>query len=290
MTKEFKTVAVFGKKDSEDFEPLRKITSLLQASGRSVLLEPRPAEALGFERGYTLKEIGGAADLIIVYGGDGTFLGISRRMASFDVPFIGINAGRLGFVTDIPSARMESEIAEILSGHYYTDSRVLLEARVFRGEEEIYRNVALNEVCISRGNSGGMIECSVSVNKLPMSIQRADGFIVSTPTGSTAYALSAGGPMIYPSVPCLLFISVAPHSLSNRPIVIPENAVVEISVTEARDAIFYFDMQDQTDVQVGDMLKITSYPHRVKILHPSRHNYFDTLNKKLHWNYLPTDR
>lgn len=119
-------------------------------------------------------------------------------MAHYDVPFIGINAGRLGFVTDIPSDKMVEEISEILSGHYYTDTRCLLEGIQIRDGKEIYRNVAVNEICVSRGNSGGMIEVSVSVNKLPMSRQRADGLIVSTPTGSTAYALSVGGPMIYP--------------------------------------------------------------------------------------------
>lgn len=206
------------------------------------------------------------------------------------LPFIGINAGRLGFVTDIPSDKMVEEISEILSGHYYTDTRCLLEGIQIRDDKEIYRNVAVNEICVSRGNSGGMIEVSVSVNKLPMSRQRADGLIVSTPTGSTAYALSVGGPMIYPSVACTLLIPVAPHSLANRPIVIPENSLIEITVTDMRDATLYFDMQDNSEVLVGDIIKASPYPHRVKILHPSRHNYFDTLCKKLHWNYLPTDR
>lgn len=182
------------------------------------------------------------------YGGDGTFLGVSRRMAHYDVPFIGINAGRLGFVTDIPSDKMVEEISEILSGHYYTDTRCLLEGIQIRNGKEIYRNVAVNEICVSRGNSGGMIEVSVSVNKLPMSRQRADGLIVSTPTGSTAYALSVGGPMIYPSVACTLLIPVAPHSLANRPIVIPENSLIEITVTDMRDATLYFDMQDNSEV------------------------------------------
>ena len=259
-------------------------------SGRQVLLEKKPAEALSLGEGFTRDEIGKKSDLIIIYGGDGTFLGVSRRMAHYDVPFIGINAGRLGFVTDIPSDKMVEEISEILSGHYYTDTRCLLEGIQIRDGKEIYRNVAVNEICVSRGNSGGMIEVSVSVNKLPMSRQRADGLIVSTPTGSTAYALSVGGPMIYPSVACTLLIPVAPHSLANRPIVIPENSLIEITVTDMRDATLYFDMQDNSEVLVGDIIKASSYPHRVKILHPSRHNYFDTLCKKLHWNYLPTDR
>ena len=240
MTKEFSTVGVFGKRDSLDYEPLRIIAELLIKSGRQVLLEKKPAEALALGEGYTRDEIG--------------------------------------------------QKSEILSGHYYTDTRCLLEGIQIRDGKEIYRNVAVNEICVSRGNSGGMIEVSVSVNKLPMSRQRADGLIVSTPTGSTAYALSVGGPMIYPSVACTLLIPVAPHSLANRPIVIPENSLIEITVTDMRDATLYFDMQDNSEVLVGDIIKASPYPHRVKILHPSRHNYFDTLCKKLHWNYLPTDR
>lgn len=290
MSVEFQTVAVFGKRDSTDFAPLKQLRDFLIRHGRNVILEKRAAEALGLDCGRTLEEIGTQADLFIIYGGDGTFLGISRRMAKYEVPFIGINAGRLGFITDIPSERMENELSEILSGHYYTDSRTLLECIQMRGDKEVYRNVALNEVVISRGVSGGMVECSVIVNRLQMCSMHADGLIVSTPTGSTAYALSAGGPMIYPSVPCMLMIPVAPHTLSNRPIVLPESSLIEICVTQIRDAILYFDMQDQNEVLINDVLKISPYKHTIKILHPTSHNYFDTLNQKLHWNYNPTDR
>ncbi len=161
MSVEFQTVAVFGKRDSTDFAPLKQLRDFLIRHGRNVILEKRAAEALGLDCGRTLEEIGTQADLFIIYGGDGTFLGISRRMAKYEVPFIGINAGRLGFITDIPSERMENELSEILNGHYYTDSRTLLECIQMRGDKEVYRNVALNEVVISRGVSGGMVECSV---------------------------------------------------------------------------------------------------------------------------------
>ena len=163
---------------------------------------------------------------------------------------------------------------------YYTDTRCLLEGIQIRNGKEIYRNVAVNEICVSRGNSGGMIEVSVSVNKLPMSRQRADGLIVSTPTGSTAYALSVGGPMIYPSVACTLLIPVAPHSLANRPIVIPENSLIEITVTDMRDATLYFDMQDNSEVLVGDIIKASPYPHRVKILHPVSYTHLDVYKRQ----------
>lgn len=135
-----------------------------------------------------------------------------------------------------------------------------------------------------------MVEFSIRINHLPVSTQRADGIIISTPTGSTAYALSVGGPMIYPSVPCMLIIPVAPHTLSNRPVVIPENSVIELTVNEIRDAALYFDMQDFNDVQKGDKMVISTYRKPLMLLHPSSHNFFDTLSKKLHWNYMPSDR
>ena len=290
MPIEFKNVAIFGKRDSDDLEPITRIRDLVKSTGREVILEERVSEKLGLNEGAPLEEIGRKAELLIVYGGDGTFLGISRRMGKYNIPFVGINAGRLGFITDIPSDRMEKELLEILNGHYYTDSRCLLKCTQTRNGKVIYEDIALNEVVISRGVSGGMIECSISVNKLRMCRQRADGLIISTPTGSTAYALSVGGPMIYPSVPCLLIIPVAPHTLSNRPIVVPENSIIEVEVCDIRDAALYFDMQDQSDVLLGDRLTLSPYKSAIKLLHPTNHNYFDTLNQKLHWNYLPTDR
>ena len=165
-----------------------------------------------------------------------------------------------------------------------------LAAEVTRDGKEVASNMALNDVVVDKGAIGRMIEFELFIDGEFIYNLRSDGLIVSTPTGSTAYALSVGGPMIYPSVACTLLIPVAPHSLANRPIVIPENSLIEITVTDMRDATLYFDMQDNSEVLVGDIIKASPYPHRVKILHPSRHNYFDTLCKKLHWNYLPTDR
>ncbi len=290
MTHSFKNIAVFGKHDAQNLEPIKRIMAFLEKQGKQVLFEKPLAQSLGLETGYSLPELGKKADLFIVYGGDGTLLGVARRMAPYGVPFVGINAGRLGFITDIPSEAMDKELTEILSGQYRIDSRDLLRCQQIRDGQVIFDDIALNDIVISRGVSGGMIECAITVDNLPMSSQRADGLIVSSPTGSTAYALSVGGPMIYPSVPCMLLIPVAPHSLSNRPIVLPQSATIDIDVIHIRDAVLYFDMQDNNEVKVGDKLKIFSSENSIHLLHPPTHNYFDTLRKKLHWNYVPKDR
>lgn len=290
MGNSFTNIAVFGKHDIEDLEPILRLKNFLETRGKTVLFEEPLAERLGLDNGYSLQELGNKADLFVVYGGDGTLLGVARRMALYKVPFVGINAGRLGFITDIPSDSMEKELDEILEGYYRVDRRKLLRCQQIRNGEVIFDDIAVNDIVISRGVSGGMIECAITVDNLLMSTQRADGLIVSTPTGSTAYALSVGGPMIYPTVPCLLLIPVAPHSLSNRPIILPESATIVIDVLHIRDAVLYYDMQDNDIVKVGDQLKIFAYDSSIHLLHPSTHNYFDTLSKKLHWNYVPNER
>ena len=287
---EFKKVAILSRRGKVLVEPMKKLAEIFTKTGREVLLEHEAAEVLGFEKGYTLPEIGKLADLAVILGGDGTMLGICRKLVSFRVPVIGINAGHLGFITDICFDNMESEIKEVLDGHYFIDSRIFLKADQVRDGKTIYSGIALNEICVSRGISGGMIDFSVAVNKLQLSAQRADGIIFSTPTGSTAYALSVGGPLIAPTVPCILMISVAPHTLSNRPLILAQESLIELDILDIRDAGLYYDMQDFTEVKVGDKIVIKPYEHPLHILHPRSHNFFDTINRKLHWNLMPTTR
>jgi NAD+ kinase len=288
MKTEYQTIAVFGKRGNPSIEALNRIRLLLLELGKTVLLERSTAEALGLSSGYELEEIGELADLVIVLGGDGTMLGISRRMARFKIPFIGINAGNLGFITDIGAEDYETPLREIFEGKYYLDSRLMVQAELIRGEETVAHHIALNDVVISRGISGKMIEFSVSVDGQHMSVQRSDGIIVATPTGSTAYATSVGGPLVHPTIQGLLMLPVAPHTLTNRPIMIPDSSVIEITVSNIEDGALYFDMQDVFPVEKGDRIVIRKYPHTVHFIHPKGHNFYDTLRKKLHWNYLPS--
>ncbi len=287
---EFETIAVFGRRNTAPDDEFKKLVKFLESKGRKVILLKEMADFLGVKDGYTFEEIGEIADLAVIYGGDGTMLGVSRKIAKYEIPVIGVNAGHLGFITDISSTTMEPELDEILAGHYYIDSRRLLKGEQFRDGKVIFTGTALNEICLFRGISGGMVEYEVAVNKMPVCIQRADGIMFSTATGSTAYALSVGGPLISPAVPCILMVSVAPHTLNTRPVIFAEDSLVELQVLDIKDAAFYFDMQEYNEVLEGDKLVIKASDKPLHILHPTSHSFFDTINKKLHWNMMPSTR
>ncbi len=196
--------------------------------------------------GYSVaaqEDLEHAVDLAIVLGGDGTMLSIARRLAPFGVPLIGINQGRLGFLTDIPLTRMESTLDAMLAGRYLEERRTLLAAAVVRTSGARDDALALNEVVVNRGSLGSMIECAVEIDGRFVYSMRADGIIVATPTGSTAYALSAGGPILDPQLASFLLVPVAPHALTHRPIAISDAARISITVLSARDAGFHCDGQ-----------------------------------------------
>ncbi len=287
---EFANIVLFGREEEPPVKELSKLIKFLESTGRNVLVGKRTAHFLGLEKGYTFKEISQTADLAIVYGGDGTMLSVCRKIAPYKIPVVGINAGHLGFITDIPSESMEKELSDILNSHYYVDKRKLLKGELWRSGKEVFSGTALNEVCVSRGISGGMVEFKASVNHHPITTQRADGIIFSTATGSTAYAMSVGGPLISPTIPCILMIPVAAHSLNNRPVILEEKSLIEIDILDVRDAAFYFDMQEYSIVQQGDKIVISPSEYSLHILHPSSHSFFDTISNKLNWNMMPSLR
>lgn len=284
------TVALIGKYNAQGLvEPLREIADLLTHRGYRVLLDNATFEhtrlpnlAVG-----SLDDIGQQAKLAVVVGGDGTLLGIARQLAPYGVPLIGINQGRLGFMTDIPLAHACATLNAMLDGQFEAVQRTMLEAQVIRDAKTIFKALALNDVVVSRGVHGGMIEVSITVNHKPMSTQRADGLIVATPTGSTAYALSAGGPILHPQLAGILLVPIAPHSLTNRPIALPDSSLIEIGIRSGRDIATHFDMQSFTEIQEGDVIQIKRSEHVLKLVHPLGYNYFATLREKLHWNTSP---
>jgi NAD+ kinase len=204
------------------------------------------------------------------------------------VPLIGINQGRLGFMTDIPIERMVPALGEILKGAAMAEKRTLLEGRVMRGGKQIFCGVAVNDVVVSRGAGAGMAELKVTVDGKFMYNQRSDGLIVATPTGSTAYALSAGGPLMHPSLAGVVLVPIAPHALSNRPIVVPESSEIVVEIVNGRDISVNFDMQTFASLQHGDEIVISRSPHTITFLHPEGWSYYDTLREKLHWNEYPS--
>lgn len=237
MTSAFKKVAVFVKPTEIMVVPLQALIKVIEACGAEVFLCERSAASLkgrSNRPGHPRAELGAMCDLAIVLGGDGTMLGVARDLAGFDIPIIGVNAGRLGFITDIVLEDMETILPQVLAGRYTRDVRRMLACEVVRKGKSIFSGIAVNDVGISHGRAGGMVEFVIYVNGQQMSSQSADGIICSTSTGSTAYSLAAGGPILHPSLQGLCLVPVAPHTLSNRPIVLPANVAIDIELTNAR--------------------------------------------------------
>ena len=287
----FSRVALVGKFQADGIqEHLTSLAKLLSDLGCEVFVESATASHLRLES-YPTKQVDEFAeniDLAIVLGGDGTMLGIGRQLAGSNVPLLGVNMGRLGYMTDIPIQAVQTTLPKMLAGEYEADNRALLDAVVLRKGKTINRALALNDVVVNRSGISGMVELAVRVNGSFMYKQRSDGLIVSTPTGSTAYALSAGGPILHPRVAGILLVPIAPHSLSNRPIVLPYDAVTSIEVIEGRGVIVNFDMQSQTNLQTGDQIEVRQSEKFITLLHPRSHSDYKTLREKLHWNEYPS--
>ena len=265
---------------------LDEIAHFLMDQGCEVVMEADTAAKLGLST-YTAMDvdaIGRHCDLCLVVGGDGTMLGIGRRLAQFKVPLIGINQGRLGFITDIALDQYAATLAPMLTGQYEVDDRSLMHAQVMRDGRCVFSALAMNDVVVNRGATSGMVELRVEVDGHFVASQRADGLIIATPTGSTAYALSAGGPLLHPSTPGWVLVPIAPHTLSNRPLVLSHAAEIAIEIVAGRDASANFDMQSLAKLLHGDRITVRRSQHQVTFLHPKGWSYFDTLRKKLHWN------
>ncbi|MDG0853816.1 NAD kinase [Roseateles puraquae] len=286
MAERFRHVAIVGKHQAPGIRPvLEEIAQFLCASGLDVSLEADTALNTGLT-GYDAlshEELGRACDLAVVIGGDGTMLGFAREMAPYGIPLLGINQGRLGFITDIPIERWRESLAPVLAGDYEVEPRAMLEGEVWRDGEVIYTGLALNDVVVSRGATAGMVELKIEVGEQFVANMRADGLIVASPTGSTAYALSAGGPILHPSIAGWLLVPIAPHTLSNRPIVLPDLGEVRLEIVAGRDASVNFDMQSLASLLHGDTITVRRSQHQVRFLHPQGWSYYATLRRKLRW-------
>lgn len=287
MKPSFKTAALIGKyKSPEIAGPLLQLARFLDQRGVKVLLDRLTASHIG-DCPYPvlrLEELGEQADLAIVIGGDGTMLNIARTFAPYDIALVGINQGRLGFLTDISVDTMFETIGAMLDGDFITEDRMLLAAEIFSGNERVSEVLAFNDVVLSKGVKGSMIEFEVRIDGQFIYNQRSDGLIVATPTGSTAYALSSGGPIVHPSLNLMALVPVCPHTLSNRPIVISGGCTIEIVVRDADDPRAHFDSHSHFDLREGDRIVVRRYPHVIALLHPVGHSYYGMLRQKLNWN------
>ncbi|MEJ5989850.1 NAD kinase [Ramlibacter sp. PS3R-8] len=290
----FRQVALIGKYHAALAPPLaasmraglEDIAQFLGSQGCEVVVERETASVAGLNSHPTadVATIGKECDLGLVVGGDGTMLGIGRQLARYGVPLIGINQGRLGFITDIPLDKYRTVLPPMLAGQFEEDHRTLIHAQVMRDGAAVFEALAMNDVVVNRGATSGMVELRVEVDGHFVANQRADGLIVATPTGSTAYSLSAGGPLLHPSTPGWVLVPIAPHTLSNRPIVLPDGVEITIELVSGRGASANFDMQSLASLLHGDRITVRRSEYTVRFLHPKGWTYFDTLRKKLHWN------
>ncbi|MDM0054201.1 NAD kinase [Variovorax fucosicus] len=294
MTSCFRHVALIGKYQASGARAqagaldsvMCEIGAFLESQGCEVVVEQSTGDEpeTSRYRALTVEQIGEQCDLGLVVGGDGTMLGIGRQLARHGLPLIGINRGRLGFVTDIPLDNYQATLIPMLAGEYEEDHRSLMHAQVVREDKVVFDAFAMNDVVVNRGATSGMVELRVSVGRHFVANQRADGLIIASPTGSTAYALSAGGPLLHPAIPGWVLVPIAPHTLSNRPILLPDADEITIELVAGRDASANFDMQSLASLVHGDRIVVRRSDYRVRFLHPKGWSYFDTLRKKLHWN------
>ena len=286
MSTRFRHAALVGKFNSGGIrEELGSIAKFLVARGLSVSIEAETAHNTGIDAWPALdaEALGAACDIAVVLGGDGTMLAIARQLARHGTPLVGINQGRLGFITDIAFGGYEPSLAAILEGEHDEEQRAMLEGHVERDGARIFEGFALNDVIVSRGATAGMVELKIEIDGDFVANLRADGLIVGSPTGSTAYALSAGGPILHPGIAGWVVVPIAPHDLSNRPIVVPDSGAVAIEIVAGRDASVNFDMQSLTSLVHGDRIHVRRSANRARFLHPRGWSYFSTLRNKLHW-------
>ena len=286
MPSGFRHAAIVGKYQARGIRSvLEDIAHFLMSQGLEVSFELDTATNTGvtdFE-GLTPAQMGQRCDLAVVVGGDGTMLGIARELARHNLPLVGINQGRLGFITDIPIGQYKEALAPMIAGDFEIEQRVMLEGDVWRDGEKIFEGLSLNDVVVSRGATASMVELRVDVGDDFVANMRADGLIVATPTGSTAYALSAGGPILHPGIAGWVLVPIASHTLSNRPIVLPDTGEVRIGIVAGKDVSANFDMHNLASLLHGDQVRVRRSDFKVKFLHPRGWSYYATLRRKLRW-------
>jgi NAD+ kinase len=286
MASGFKHAAIVGKYQARGIRPvLEEIAHFLVGQGLEVSFERDTAVATGVSDFEALSphEMGQRCDLAVVVGGDGTMLGIARELARYGMPLVGINQGRLGFITDIPMGAYKEALGAMVAGDYEVESRSMLEGEVWRDGEAIFEGLSLNDVVVSRGATASMVELRVDVDDDFVANLRADGLIVATPTGSTAYALSAGGPILHPGIGGWVVVPIASHTLSNRPIVLPDQGEVRIGIVAGKDVSANFDMHNLASLIHGDQVRVRRSAYQVRFLHPRGWSYYATLRRKLRW-------
>jgi NAD+ kinase len=294
MRTAFEKIGLIGRSQQDGIvDPLSQLLTLLEQRGLDVLLEDRLAEVVPNHRQRLASrdEIGQEADLVIVVGGDGSLLSAARTLVKYDTPVLGVNRGRLGFLTDISPDEIANQVPAVLDGEFTRERRFLLDARVSREGKTVGRADALNDVVVNSGTSAQMIELELYINDTFVNRQRADGLIVATPTGSTAYSLSGGGPIMHPTLDAIVLVPMFPHALSSRPIVVEGSSEIRVDVL-ARNRIHppvTCDGQVNMTARPGDSVHIVKKPHHLTLLHPLGHSFYASCRDKLRWSNALVD-
>ena len=289
MKKEFNVVAIVARRLTDRIlESITKIDSLLNEMGIQTLLEEKVLSALKLNRGngvFARTELGGVADLGIVVGGDGSILGVSRDLAGSGVPVVGVNRGSLGFLAAIAPGDIEEKFEQILSGDYSIEDHFLLEAQVFRDDVLVSSSTALNDVVVNPSSMSRMMEFDLLVNEEFVYNQRSDGIIVASPTGSTAYSLSAGGPIMHPKLDAVVVVPMFPHTLTSRPLVVSGDSTVMVRIIDAAEGApqLSCDSQINLPLEVGDVVKVGKSEEPLNLLYPAGHSFYESCRSKLDW-------
>lgn len=278
----FKSVAIIGKYTNTNLDgAVIELTQYLNNNGITTYANTAATTDLG----NFIQSLIGKIDLIIVVGGDGTLLSVARMIVDHDLAILGINQGNLGFMTDIPLNNMLEEVKKvIIDGEYSIEKRALLNAKVIRDNKSIHNAIVLNDVVISRGASGNMIEFDISINHEFVLSQKSDGVIFATPTGSTAYSLASGGPILHPGSCVFSIVPICPQSLSNRPIVVDDQVEIEFVLSKDNNTKIHFDGQEYFDLVYADQIILNKHHKMLNLIHPINYNYYHTLRSKLDWS------
>ena len=284
----FQTIGFIAKRDDPRVgEMLARLTGLLRRRGLDAVLDAGSRDACPGDDFPVVERaaLGERCDLVVVVAGDGTFLGAARSLVDHDVPLLGVNLGRLGFLADVMPDEMPARLNEILDGDFVEERRFLLDVAVERGDGRVFSGPALNEAATHKSSMARLVEFETYIDGHLVNSQRSDGLIVATPTGSTAYALSGGGPILHPSLDAIVLVPICPHTLSSRPIVVGGGSVVEIILGQGAEISVQLSCDGQTTVELtaGDRILIRKHRPDLRLIHPPGHEYYETLRAKLHW-------
>ena len=284
----FSSVGILARRGNRNIvDSVVSLEQFLRARGVDIVVENSTAAMLD-TCPYPVAErraMGSLCDLLVVVGGDGSLLGVARDLAASQVPVIGINRGGLGFLADISPDQLEQKIGAVLDGEYTVDHRFLLEASIYRSGEQRGRSTALNDVVVHAGTMSRMMDLSLYIDDKFVYEQRSDGLIVASPTGSTAYALSAGGPIMHPNLDAIVTVPMFPHTLTSRPLVVPGSASIKVVIGPIGSAHPQVSCDSQVDIAVGagDEVRIAKHAHTLKLLYPREHSFYEACRSKLDW-------